>query len=67
MPVSAIVEVVRAQAARSPERKAVAAGEKTLSYAELERHAAAAAIRITQKARGDIRSEERRVGKECRL
>lgn len=54
MPVSAIVEVVRAQGARSPERKAVAAGEKTLSYADLERHAAVAAARIAEKARGDV-------------
>jgi len=40
MPESAMVGAVRAQAARVPGRAAVVSGERVLTYAELERHAA---------------------------
>ncbi|MGH9804042.1 MAG: class I adenylate-forming enzyme family protein [Candidatus Acidiferrales bacterium] len=54
MPESAIVQAVRAQAARVPDRVAVVAGETTLRYGGLERQASAAAAQIAQKARGDF-------------
>jgi len=54
MPESAIVAAVRTQAAKVPERVAVASGEKAIGYAELERRAAAAASRVVEKSRGDI-------------
>ena len=54
MPESAIVEAVRIQVARVPGRVAVVAGEASLTYAELERRASAAAAQIAQKADGDF-------------
>ncbi len=54
MPESAIVAAARRSAARVPERAAVVAGETRISYAELERRAAAAAAAVAEKARGDI-------------
>jgi len=54
MPESAIVAAVRRAAARVPDRPALIAGETRISYAELERRAAAAAAAVADKARGDI-------------
>jgi len=54
MPESAIVAAVRRAAARVPDRPALIAGETRISYAELERRAAAAAAAVADKARGDV-------------
>jgi len=54
MPESAIVAAVRATAARVPARIALVAGDQTLTYAELEQRAAAAAAHIAEQTRGDI-------------
>lgn len=50
---SAIVAAVRASAARVPERPALLDAGHSLTYAELERSAAAAAARVAEHARGD--------------
>ncbi len=58
MPESAILAAVRAAAARVPERAAIVGSDRgsdqLLTYAELERRAAAAAESIVEQARGDV-------------
>ncbi|MFQ5778079.1 MAG: class I adenylate-forming enzyme family protein [Terriglobia bacterium] len=51
---SAIVAAVRAAGARRPEGIALVSGGETLTYAELERRAAAAASHVAARAHGDI-------------
>jgi long-chain acyl-CoA synthetase len=50
---STIVAAVRAAAARVPERLALLGARQSLTYAELERSAAAVAVRVAERARGD--------------
>jgi acyl-CoA synthetase (AMP-forming)/AMP-acid ligase II len=54
MPPSAIVQTVRAQAARHAERVAVVSSDRTLTYADLERLAATTAANIATRARGEV-------------
>ena len=54
MPESDIVAALRAAASRVPDRAALIGSSETLTYAELEGRAAAAAAYITDRACGDI-------------
>lgn len=54
MPPSAIVQTVRAQAARHAERLAVVSSDRTLTYADLERLAATTAAHIATRTRGKV-------------
>lgn len=54
MQTSAIVSVFRNTAARYPEKAALIGGEQTVTYAQLERQAAAAAAEISRRVKGDI-------------
>jgi len=54
MPPSAIVQTVRAQAARHAERVAVVSSDRTLTYADLERLAATTAANLATRTRGEV-------------
>jgi long-chain acyl-CoA synthetase len=53
MPTSAIVSAFRSVAARFPEKPALISGDQTITYAQLESQAAAAASEISQRVKRD--------------
>jgi len=53
MPTCAIVSAFRTAAARYPEKVALISGDQTVTYAQLESQAAAAAEEISRRVQGD--------------